>query len=593
MAQVPLRTLRSGKVQELAKLKVMRDGLTALKDMELGKRLLLMFDEAAQFKQQYVSQDWSNFTQFIRGANHWPRRRPTYKVSAVINFIIENIERKTALLTDTKPIPTVTPRADTHQRTADLLNNMIDLIFADSHFVQANTDVIDNAQVFGSGFLGTLYDNDDNDIRLVSYDPRAVYIDPMVMKSFLLHEGEYLVLEEIWSLEKARDLFPKKADSMKPDSALSTYIKKDTGPEQGMLRRIFTQARDDLVASVVPRVFVREFYLRDRSRGSGGTYNFKNACRRAMMVGEEVVDDGENPYNDGMFPVDMLHWHLDFSSCWGWGDVELLRNPQELTNKIVATVIENIMLMSNAIWIGDADALDKKEWDRLNNAPGNYVKKKPGRELRREPGVPLPTYVQQVLADLGIRSEKITGMVDVVRGIASGQISSGVGVESLQLMAQALIRLRARAAEQVHARVGKKLVSRIFQFYGPERVQPLLDVQANKSADGEVAITSELLKPISKRKKDAWKDVMFKIEPGSSLGLAKTQRRIESMQLRKMEVIDDEALLEDLEYPHRTEVLERTRMKRQDDEDLEVQAQRGDKGSQFPHQPGASPAGRT
>lgn len=592
MAQLPLRTLRTHKLTELDRVRALRDGLEVLKNMELGKRLLMMYDEASQFKQQYVAHDWDTFTKFIRGINQWPRRRPSYKVSAIINLIIENIERKTALLTDTKPIPTVEPRADTHQRTADLLNSLTDVIFGESHFAQANTDMINNAQVFGSGFLGTLYDKDERDVRIVSYDPRAVYIDPMVMKSFLLDDGEFVVLEEVWSLEKARDLFPGVADKLKPDATLSTYLSKEQDQGRGFLKKVFTNAREDLVASVVPRVYVREFYLRDRSK-TGGKYTYDNACRRVIMVGEVVTDDGPNPYNDGMFPIDMLHWHIEFSTCWGWGDVELLKNPQELSNKILATIVENVMLMSNAIWIGDADALDKKEWDRLNNAPGNYVKKKPGRELRREPGVPLPAYVREILQEMGFKIDKVTGMVDVVRGIASGQISSGVGVESLQLMAQALIRLRARASEQVHTRVGKKLVSRIFQFYGPDRVLPLLDVQANKSVEGEVSIESELLKPIAQRKKDAWKDVMFKIEPGSSLGLAKTQRRIESMQLRKMEVIDDEALLEDLEYPHRTEVLVRTNEKRQDEANQEVNAMRGDKGSQFPHQPGASPAGRT
>lgn len=592
MAQAPVITLRNRAIKEKERLQKMVDGLEALKDMELSKRLLLMYDEASQFKEQYVSQDWSNFTKFIRGENLWPTRRPSHKVSAVINIIIENIERKTALLTDTKPIPTVVPRADIHQRTADILNGLSDTIFGESSFAQANEDMINNAQIFGSGFLGTLYDKDEDDIRIVSYDPRAVYIDPMVLKSFLLHEGEFVILEDVWSLEKARDLFPKDADELKPDASLSTFVQQDKVSNNKFLKPLWNMDKPRVVASAIPRVYVREYYLRDRTK-EGGSYKYTKACRRAVMVGEVVVDDGPNPYNDGEFPIDMLHWHMDMKSCWGWGDVELLKNPQELSNKIVATIIENIMLMSNAIWIGDADALQKNEWERLNNAPGNYVKKKPGRELRRESGVPLPTYVLQVLQDLGIKGDKITGMVDVVKGIASGQISSGVGVESLQMMAQALIRLRARASEQVHARVGRKLMSRIFQFYSPERIMPMLDAQANKSADGQVEISSELLKEIGNRKKGAWKDVSFKIEPGSSLGLAKTQRRIESMQLRKMEVIDDEALLEDLEYPHRTEVLKRTKMKKQDPDDMEVNPMMGDKKSQFPHQPGASPAGRT
>jgi len=582
-------------IEDFEKLQIITHEAELAAETQFKSKLLNIYNEAAQDKEKY-SLNWRQYMDFLRG-RQWPERRPSYKISAVVNFMIENIERKTALLTDARPIPKVRARSDEAQDTADILNTMLSLIFESSNYSQARAELVENAQVLGLGSLATLYNPDANvktgDISVVSYDPRALYFDPLVRKSYLLAEGEYVIVEDVWSLEKAKDIFPKRADMYTPSAGLNRYInQRDNGFFASIKNRVFKPREDKIAISEIPRVYVREFWLRDRSKNSSGAYRFDNASRKVVMVGEIIADDGPNPYNDGDFPIDLFGWHTDFDSAWSWGDVELLKNPQELMNKIIATVLENIALMSNAIWIGDQDALTKEEWIRLNNAPGSYVKKRPGRELRREPGVPLPTYVLDTLGKLEISSEKITGMVDVVRGITSGQVASGVGIESLQMMAQALIRLRARSLEAVHERVGRKLISRIFQYYRPDKIFEVL--RETKDIDPKTieSIVSELLKPISKRKAEAWTDIAFSIEPWSSLGLAQSQRRIESMRLYELKAIDDQALLDDLEYPHRNEVLKRMQSKREVEQTAETAAQPGGVVSRFPHQAGASPQGR-
>lgn len=585
------------KEEIIKKLKLLKDTAELKKELLLRERLMKIFQEAFVFKQE-ISKNWDSYISFIRG-NQWPKRRPSHKVSAMLNFMIENIERKNALLTDAKPIPKVKPRADKFQDTANIINDLIKIIFNDGEFGQNVGDLVNNSQVLGSSFMGTLYDKSADfgrgDIIVPSFDPRACYFDPMVKKSYLLHEGEYFIVEDVWSLEKAKDMFPERADMIKPDVGLGRFNQNQQS--EGLLnkvRNVLRTQRNNTTTTAIPRTYVRDFYLKDRSK-TNDKYNFKNQCRKSTMIGDIIVDDGDNPYNDGLIPFDMLSWHYDFDSAWGWGDVELLKNPQELHNKILATIIENTMLMSNAIWVGDSDALSKEDWKKLNNAPGSYVKKRPGRELRRESGMAVPQQSLEMLQYTEASSEKLSGMVDVMRGIRTGQVSSGVGIESLQLMAQALIRLRARSIEAMQARMGRKLISRIFQFYAPEKIFELLKMNnSDLTSDAEKVkdISSELLKPISKRADDAWTELIFEIEPGSSLGLAQTQKRIESMRLRELQVIDDEALLEDLEYPDRTKVIKRVEKKRQDAANAEIEAQ-GGKSGQFPNQKGASPSGRS
>ena len=578
-----------------AKQEVLKKDQQRDEERKYVNKLLNIFIEAAQFKQKF-SQNWSTYVDFLRG-KHWPARRPSYKVDAVMNIILENIERKDALLTDSKPIPNVVARSDRYQDTADILNILLQKTFESSSFNQAMVDMVHNSQTFGSGGVGTVYNLDTftrrGENEVVSYDPRAYYFDPLVRRPYLMHEGEYVIIEDIWSLAKAKDMYPKSADSITADSSLSQYSVDNKDGFFSRVRNVVGSKKgEEFKTSEIPRVYVREFWLRDRQK-SGSKYVFENAARKSVLINNILVDDGPNPYNDGLYPLDIMNWHRDFHSCFGWGDVELLQSPQLLINKILATVVENINLTSNAIWIGDVDALSKEEWMRLNNAPGSYVKKKPDRELRRESGVPLPSYVLQTLGAIKQGADEVTGMVDTMRGDRTGQVSSGVGIEGLQMMAQSLIRLRARDLENVQDRIGRKLISRIFQFTPPEEILEVVKNSKDLDDQSLEAIESELLKPIAQRKKGAWTELAFNIEPGSSLGLAKQQKHMQSLQLRKMEVIDDMALLDDLEYPHRTQVLKRKAAENAAKEKMEMEQKDGGQSSQFPNQENASPLGRT
>uniref|UniRef100_A0A6M3K0N4 Putative head tail connector protein n=1 Tax=viral metagenome TaxID=1070528 RepID=A0A6M3K0N4_9ZZZZ len=585
-------------LEDFKKLQILTHEASLRKELNYVSFLGQLYTESAMYKQR-ISDKWEDYARFMRG-DHWPGQRPKYKVSAVVNFIIENIERKTALLTDAKPIPKVVPRSDAFQNTADILNDLLSVIFEGSDFMLATADMIQNAQVYGSGFMSTLFDRSAEGGRgsviTPSIDPRAVYFDPLVLKSYLLAEGEYVIIEDVWSVSKAKDIYPKVADRIRPDSGITPYkTRQNTGMFSGIFSRIFRTRQDDAVIDTIPRVYVREYWMKDRSKTENNKPEFKNMSRKSVLIGDAVLaDDGDNPYNDGSFPTDMIIWHSDPDSGWGWGDVELLTSPQEQFNKLLAIIIENATLMSNAIWIGDADALSKEDWNKLTNAPGKHVRIRPGRALRREAGVALPPYIFQIANFLKVAKDELTGMVDVMRGIRTGQVASGVGIESLQLAAQALVRLRARALESLHARMGRKLISRLFQFYTPERIFEVLKARSEKYDEQIKEIQSELLKKPTSRREDAWTDVTFTIEPGSNLQLERQQRKTEAMNLRKMQVIDDRALLEVLEYPHREEVIKRVEKKRQDAANQEIAAQQpashAGASTQFPNQTGGSPA---
>ena len=143
-------------IESYHRLQLLKSKVEQAIEQKYRLKLMRIYNESSVHK-EIIAKDWNSYVSFLRGTTQWPSRRPSYKVNALINFMVENIERKTALLTDSKPIPKVTPRSDKFQDTADILNELIGMIFEDSSFGQTTADLIETTQVFGSGFIGTPY----------------------------------------------------------------------------------------------------------------------------------------------------------------------------------------------------------------------------------------------------------------------------------------------------------------------------------------------------------------------------------------------------------------------------------------------------
>jgi hypothetical protein len=294
--------------------------------------------------------------------------------------------------------------------------------------------------------------------------------------------------------------------------------------------------------------------------------------RHIIIAGEELVLDEKNPYWDKLFPVDLLDWHRNPDSAWGEGEIEDLRELQRLLNKLIAMIVENGLMMTNAIWIGDANALEPDEWDKIDNVPGLKIKKRPGTELRREIGAPLPTSLFSAVQYVEAAIEKLSGNTDVVAGRTPGEVKSGIAIEALQTAAMAIIRLKARAVEQLLSNIGQKMIARIFQFETEDRMMWRLTSEREFKAYKFFKSMLRDKKLFPNGPQDAWRDFLFKVRPGSSLAMNKWQESLIAMQMYQAQpkpLIDRQGVLEKMDWEGRTELL--ARLEQQEAEELQQQ----------------------
>lgn len=532
----------------------------ALSDGEnkLLKHLNSLYVEGAEARSK-VSGGWEKAIKTIKGQT-WPERRPKYKINAVMNFLSQIVERKAALLTDSRPTISVTSRKQIDDPICEILQKTIEGILDERNFEQKLTEFVMLEEYFGFALFNTCYDKSldygKGDIDLVVIDPRCFIFDPFVTRSWNLQYGEYCCLETIKPTDLLRDQYSSKADDIKADIT-SEEVRSDS-----LIHKVRTLFGYEKTAtektSVIPRSIVRDWWIRDRKTKKDNQLLFPN-WRHIIIAGGCPVEDGANPYLDGNHPFDGMEWGFNVDSPYGNNEVDQLESPQILFNKLLAGILENAILMGNGIWIGDQDALSKEDWAKLTNEPGSHVKVRPGKQLRRDTPPSLPGYMIPLTTLLINGLEKLSGITEVTEGRRPGQVTSGTAIESLAMMAQTTIRLKARQLEGLIQRMGQKLIPRIFAYYTTDRVFNLAG--GGGKIEKYLFERRRIRELIQSKGMGVFQDYQFKVVPASSLAMTKWQKGLMGVQLFQSGLIDEEAALETLEFPNRDEILQRMKEK--------------------------------
>jgi hypothetical protein len=531
-------------------------------------------EEMDEYKDTYISRRWDELPDFYMGRTHWPELRPSYKVSPVLNFLKQAIERTTSQMTDGKPFMDILPFYDPLQDVADALEEIIAAKWAEQSLDMNLTDIIFYAEMFGTAGSNTLFDKrlrmgqGDNTFNCI--DPRNLNFDPAVTSTQDLDQAEYIRIETVMATSWAKQIY--KNNEIKADAPF-TFIKDRALKQRSgrTTRRVLDTLKK---RSAVDRSIVKEYWLKDRTQSKGKEKYLGG--RHIIIAGDQIVIDEPNPYWDQTFPIDILDWHRNPDSAWGSGQIEDLAELQKLLNKIVALIVENGLLMTNAIWVGDANALEPQEWDQLDNVPGLKIKKKPGSELRREAAPPLPNGMFNIVQYLEDAISKLSGNTEVVRGQTPGDVKSGVAIEALQQAAMSIVRLKIRSVENMLERIGQKMISRIFQYESDDRNMWSFKNNEDWAAFQFVSQKIKSNTKYFKNKKDAWKNFMFKIRPGSMTQKNKFQEAMYALQLYQAQpkpLLDRLAVMEILDIPGGTKIVSRLEAEEQAQFEQQLMAQ--------------------
>lgn len=569
--------------------------------MALCKMIKSWYAEAKKHREKW-DKNWQKYMDAYN-SHTWDTQKNKGKQTPEMNIIRPLVQTIIPILTDHRPGFDVNPRQPNDFKFVKMIGELIPDIWDKNDMQIKIVELLMEAVISDVGITKVVWNEDFDDglgdVEIEVKDKRNIYVNPGAID--FERDCKYVIEVVRKTVGEWRMLFPEFAEKIKADKA-GEKAKTEVGA-----------AGDGTVTLVSP---VDRDENKDKRVGEGESQNkevegfevwfvddtVEEYVKQNEKSGEEetllkkkypdgrlvtilpwqnlVLQDVSNP-NEGEFfnPYVKFSSNIIPHSFYGEGDVKSQLEIQKILNKLVQLILENTRLMANPYWILDKNSGVNK--DRITNKVGLIIEKNPGTEVKRESAEGLPTYIFQFLEFVRQFADYQSGINDVTQGRKPLGITAAEAIESLQEAAHTRIRLKERNMEPALMKTGKKVVNMMLQNYTGVRYQNVSEegqeipnfVKFNMARDENGfsiqrqnvifnPSTGEYVESDTIEEAQATKGPFdIKVRSGTSLPLQKSERARTAFKLFELGIIDEKEVLETVEWPNATQVLERIKEK--------------------------------
>jgi hypothetical protein len=560
-----------------------------------------LYTKAKRAREKY-DQKWIDNYKFFKG-KQWKEKRPSYRHSEVLNYIFSEVQTVLVILTDNRPTIECLPEDPSDYEFAEILSQIIRAKWDAHNWSYTVAESILDSAIYGTAIGHVPWKPELaqglGDFAFETVDPFYFFPDANARSKVNDEYCDYTITAIPSDVGKLKKKYPDKADFIKSDvsdiqlskpsreemddivikSPTDNRVETETGkayqserPDQALLLCAYIKDEEMIEEEIGEETD-------DQTGLSKKLYQTKKKYpngRKIEVCNGVLLEDKENEY--GSFPYGRLVDHLMSREFWGVGEVDQLRSPQTVVNKLVSYILDVLILMGNPIWVVDTES--GIDTDRLTNQPGLVVEKIKGTEARRESGVQLQPYIMETLSYFTERVlTKLGSSNDTSKGIDPGGNSSGYAIEQLQEAAQTKLRGKSRNIEVYLKEIGDLMVDRILAGYTIPRVVRLTNNQ-NAPTYFKFGITEktdeagETQKVASVQRYEMDQEsgqymeqspeeyqikskLDIRITTGTTLPFAKQAKAQLAEKLYDKGIIDAEEYLNQIDYPNKEKIIER------------------------------------
>lgn len=525
--------------------KILQGNIPSEEEIKLSQDINKKYDNAKMAKAPKV-QIWKNCIAAYNSEYFKSMSKPDYKSDEISNFIFSTIETIKPIMTDNNPKIMVLPKKPTQITVLDNIQNIIDFEWSRAKMELKLPQAITLALQIGTAIIGMFWDGDDDkgvgNVTPTLINPFNFFVDPFATD---MDNAEYAIYATYKHVNQLKNHYPDKANLLN-GGAINN---KDLVPSGSDVSNVNNQV-------LVLEAWLRDYTTMDIEEEDEDGNKVKKRIRkypngRRITCAPElnvILDDGENPYDDGKFPFTILKCYDVPFEFWGKGEIEQLLSPQTYINDLMNQIIDNAKLTANMPWVIDKNSGIGK--GQLTNRPGLIIRKNPGSEVKRLQPLPMPSYVAEMVETLKRDIEVISGIHDVTQGRKPGSISAASAIIALQEAAQARIRLKVKLMEQTLGEMGKTWYNRIKQFWIVNRYIRF------ENEEGQIES-----KPVAP--KDLEADVDFVIVAGSTMPTNKSAmldlmiRLAQTQAEDGLPMVDRETVLQYTNVPDKKKIIQR------------------------------------
>lgn len=509
--------------------------------------------------------------------------------NADLILVPQALEKAISLQLEGRPRPYYEPLQVADEDFTSGLNFYATLTMDAENFDLKLAKILQSCKKFGTGVLKITIDRDDTSgvipgqkgkICIRSVDPRYCWPD-VAAKDW--NTWTYFICAEPMDIEEAKRLYPKYADKIRPDGSSLGEVDEE---RQSVLATVagFNSERR---LGRRDRVTVKECWLNDQTmRFEPELDSFGNPVlgldgeplgefvrnyphgRLLIVIGDELVFDGPNPYRHGRSPYVVLNDRIS-SELFPIADCDILLPLEDKMNIQHKDMFRNARANINAPWLVPNDAFDSPaKYDQLTAEEAAIITyNSTAQPPNRLPPQDIPQGTFTVLNWFQSVFNDLSG----VSNIQQGMLQKGA-----QLSADAIAQLQGASASNIKM---KQLLLELFliefgyllQWCIRELCESPQTVQINDPASGKPIV-------INWNGSKDQPDYAINCKVTSSLPANKAGIMSTQLQLWDHDLIDRQAALDGIKYPGRGQIIKRMQEREEKLAALGIEAkQRGNK----------------
>lgn len=374
-------------------------------------------------------------------------------LSCATAYVFSAIENKYADAIDNFPQPKILEREPEDTKTAELLSKILPVQLDISDFKKCYKKNWRKKLKYGTAVYGIFYNPQTEEIEIKSLNILGIYCD---MNLSDVQESQFLFITQAFDNELLKSQYPSKADLFEGDADVETYNGR---------------------ASVRDRTEIIDCYYK---KPDGSVHLMKLAKGTLLEASEETEGYEKGIYEHGRYPVvfDVLYQCDD--TPFGYGVVDVIRNPQMYIDRLDGIILKNAALSGKQRWlVKDKGAINEeefKDWSKdIIHVDGSLDE----THIRPFQAESISDFILQHRIEKILELKEVIGNRDFQQGSTFGGVTAASAITTLQHSGEKLSRAMIDDSFDAYSELVEICIELIREFYSEERIYRITNELGN------------------------------------------------------------------------------------------------------------------
>lgn len=397
----------------------------------------------------------------IQGNNKWYKARYWSLINPKSNdpqpataYIFNAIMHKYADAVDNFPCPNFLEREKEDADTARTLSKLVPAQLEIGRFKEVYKECWLSKLKHGTGCYGVFYDEANNDIILKNINLLNVYADMHIQD---IQDSPFLFITNTYDNAQLKEKYPEYRMLFENDAQIKT---------------------SDGDYKVEDRTEIVDCYYKKYSGGER-TLQMLKLCGEHIIEATEDMEGYESGlYDHGEYPVVLDVLYRDEDSPFGFGVIDVVKNPQIYVDKLDSIILKNALISGKIRFLlKDNAGINESELKDLNCDIVHAMGGVNNDTLRELQASPLAGFITEHREKKINELKEVIGNRDFQQGGTSGGVTAASAISVLQQAGEKLSRAMIDDSYDSYKKIVLMVIELMRQFYTEEHTYRITNEQ--------------------------------------------------------------------------------------------------------------------